>query len=75
MCMCQSLSHVRLIVTPWTVACQTPLSMGFFRQEKWSGLPFPPPGDLPDSGIKPASSVLAGREFFTAEPPEKPIEP
>ena len=43
-------------------------SMGFSRQEYWSGLPFPPPGDLPNSGIKPASPVLAGR-FFTPEPP------
>ena len=38
---------------PWTVACQAPLSMGFFQQEYWSGLPFPSPGDLPDPGIKP----------------------
>ena len=55
---------------PWTVACQTPPSMGFFRQEYWSRLPFPPPGDLPDPGIQlasPASQVLAGR-FFTTEP-------
>ena len=44
-------------VTPWTVACQAPLSMGFPRQEYWSGLPFPFPGDLPDPGIKPASPV------------------
>ena len=54
-------------VTPWTIACQAPLSMGFSRQEYWSGLPFPSPGDLPDSGIKPAcvSSVShIGREFF-----------
>ena len=43
----QSLSHVRLFVTLWTVAHQAPLSMGFFRQEYWSGLPFPSPGDLP----------------------------
>ena len=47
--------HVWLCATPWTVACQTPLSMGFSRQEYWSGLPFPPPGDLPDPGTKPAS--------------------
>ena len=44
------------------------MSMGFFRQEHWSGLPFPPPGDLPDPGIEPVSLELAGR-FFTAEPP------
>ena len=51
----QSLSHVRLVVIPWTVARQAPLSMGFPRQEYRSGLPFPPPGDLPHPGIKPAS--------------------
>ena len=55
----------------WTVACQAPLSMGFSRQEYWSELPFPPPGDFPDSGIKPVSTALAG-EFFTTEPPGKP---
>ena len=60
-------------VTPWTVACQAPLSMGFPRQEYWSGLPFSPPGDLPDPGIKPASPALAGG-FFTAQPPGKPRE-
>ena len=59
--------------TPWTVACHALLSMGFFRQEYLNGLPFPPPGDLPDSGIKPRSPVppelLGG--FFTPEPPGK----
>ena len=50
---------------------QAPLSMGFPRQEYWSGLPCPPPGDLPDPGIEPASPALAGR-FFTTEPPGKP---
>ena len=66
---------VLLFVTPWTAAYRAPLSMGFFRQEYWSGLPFPPPGDLPDSGIKPVSlmsPVLADR-FFTTVPPGKPI--
>ena len=58
-------------MTPWTVAHQLPLSMGFPRQEYWSGLPFASPGDLPDTGIEPASPALAGG-FFTAEPPEKP---
>ena len=53
--------------TPGTVACQTPLSMEFSKQEYWSGLPFPSPGDLPDPGIEPTSPVWAGR-FFTAEP-------
>ena len=46
------LSHVRLFVTPWTVACWAPLSMRFFRKEYWSGLPFLSPGDLPDPGIE-----------------------
>ena len=55
--------------TPWTVAHQAPLSMGFFRQEYWSGLPFPPPGGLPDPGTEPASlefSALAGGFFALA---------
>ena len=51
----KSLSHVRLSVALWTVAHQTPLSMGFSRQEYWSGMPFPSPGDLPDPEIKPES--------------------
>ena len=62
-------SCVRLFVTPWTAAHQAPLSMGFSRQEYWSGLPGPPPGDLPDPGIKPTSlvsPVLAGRFFTTS---------
>ena len=58
------LSHVRLFVTPWTVACQTPLSILYSRQEYWSGLPFPSPGDLPNSGIEPAAPELAGGFFF-----------
>ena len=52
-----SLSHVQPFVTPWTVAYQAPLSMGFSRQEFWSGLPFPPPGDLPDQGMGPVSPM------------------
>ena len=59
--------YVRLFGTLWTVACQTPLSMAFSRQEHWSGLPFPLPGDLPDPSIEPKSLMplaLAGR-FFT----------
>ena len=67
----QLLSCVRLFVTPWTVACQASLSTRFARQEYWSGLPFPPPGDLSYPGIKPASPALGGR-FFTVAPPEKP---
>ena len=47
----QSLKHIQLFVTAWTVAHQAPLSMRFSRQEYWSGLPFPPPGDLPDTGL------------------------
>ena len=61
-----------LFATPWTVAHQAPLSREFPRQESWSGLPFPFPGDLPDTGIGSSSPALAGR-FFTAEPPEKPL--
>ena len=68
----QLLSHVRLYATPWNVAHQAPLSMEFSRQEYWSGLPFPSPGDLLPPGIEPASPALAGR-FFTTEPPEKPL--
>ena len=56
-----------LSATPWTVARQAPLSMGFPRQEYWSGLPFPSPGDPPDPGIEPISPALAGG-FFTTEP-------
>ena len=57
------LSHVQLFATLWTVAHQVPLSLGFSSQEYWSGLPFPSPGDLPDSGIKPRSPCIAGRRF------------
>ena len=67
-------SHVQLFATLWTVAHQVPLSMGFSRQEYWSGLPYLPPGEPPDPGIEPTSAVslaLAGR-FFTTEPPGKP---
>ena len=56
-----------LFTTPWTVAHQALLSMGFPKQEYCSGLPFPTPGDLPDSGIKPMSPTVAGA-FFTADP-------
>ena len=61
-----SLNCVRLCATPWTVACQAPLSMGFSRQEYWSGLPSPPPGDFPEPGIEPKSPALAGRFFTTS---------
>ena len=56
------------LVTPRTVALQAPLSMGFLRQEYWSGLPFPSPGDLPNPGSKPVSPPLADG-FFNTEPP------
>ena len=67
----ESLNCVRLFVTPWTVDHQAPLSMGFYRQEYWSGLPIPSPGALPNPGIEPASPAPAGR-FFTTELPGKP---
>ena len=63
----QSLSPVQLFATPWTVAHQAPLSMRFPRQEYWSGLPFPSPGNLPDPGIPPVSPALTD-EFSTTEP-------
>ena len=74
MCMC-TLSHVRLFVTPWTIACKTPLSMGFSGQESWSSLPFPSPSDLPYSGIEPISLVSKALQVgsLPAEPPEKPL--
>ena len=71
----QLFSHVRLFATPWTVARQVPLSMGFSRQEYWSRLPFPSPGDIPDPWIEPTSLMspaLPGR-FITTEPPGKPL--
>ena len=64
------LSHVRLFVTPWTVAYQASQSMGFFRQEYWSGLPFPSPGDLPNPGIEPGSPALQA-DALSSEPPGK----
>ena len=68
------LSRVQLFATPWTVAYQVPLSMGFSRQEYWSGLPFPSPGDLPDPGIEPRSPALEA-DALTSEPPGKPKSP
>ena len=59
------------LVTQWTVASQVPSSMGFSRQEYWSGLPFPSPGDLPDPGIKPRSPTLQA-DALPSEPPGKP---
>ena len=68
----QSLSRIQLFVTPWTGAHQSPVSTGFPRQEHWSRLLFPSPGDLPDSGIEPVSPALAD-SFFITEPPGKPL--
>ena len=59
----KSLSCVQLFATPWTVAYQASPSMGFSRQEYWSGLPFPSPGDLPNSRIEPGSPAFGGRRF------------
>ena len=63
-------SRIWLFVTPWTVGYQAPLSMGFSRQEYWSGLPFPSPGDLPDPGIEPRSPAFQA-DALTSEPPGK----
>ena len=68
----KSLSHVSFFVTPWTVACQAPVSIGLSWQDYWSGLPFPSPGNLPQFRIELTSPALAGR-FFIAEPPGKPL--
>ena len=71
MCMhVQSVSHVRLFGTSWTVARQAPLSMGFSKQEYWNGFPFPSPGDLPDPGIEPRSPALQA-DALPSEPPGK----
>ena len=64
-------SHILFFAAQWTVACQSPLSMGFFRQEYWSGLPCPPPGDLSNPGIEPRSPVLQVNSL-PSEPPGKP---
>ena len=67
----KSLSRVLLFATPWTVAYQAPASMGFSRQECWSRLPFPSPGDLPNPGIEPQSPTLRA-DALPSEPPGKP---
>ena len=69
----KSLSRVQLFATPWTVAHQAPPSMGFSRQEYWSGLPFPSPGDLPNPGIEPRSPALQA-DTLNSEPPGKSLE-
>ena len=68
----KSFSRVPLFGTPWTVAYQAPPSMEFSRQEYWSGLPFPSPGDLPDPGIKPGSPALQA-DALPSEPSGKPL--
>ena len=72
-CSLSHFSRVWLFVTLWTLACQAPLSMGFFRQGYWNGLPCPPPGDLPDPGIEPVSPALAGKFFITTATREAPV--
>ena len=70
-CMLSCCSHFRLCATLWTKTCQVPLSMGFFRQEYWSGLPYAPTGDLPHPGIEPTSLMypaLAGRLLLLGQP-------
>ena len=69
MCELSSFSHIQLFATPWTIACQSPLSMGFSRHKYWSVLPFPPLGDPPDPGMEPMSPVspaLAGGCFTSS---------
>ena len=67
----KSLSRIQLFATPWTVGHQAPLSMEFSRQEYWSGLPFPSPGFLPDSGIEPGSPALQA-DALPSDPPGNP---
>ena len=67
----KSFSHVQIFVTPWAVACQDSLSMGFYSQEHWSDLPFSSPGDLPKPGIKPRSPALKA-DSLPSEPRGKP---
>ena len=73
-CMLSCFSHVRLFATPWTVPHQAPLPMEFSIQEYWSGLPCPPPGDLPDPGIEPASLTFPAWQAgsLPLAPPGKP---
>ena len=69
-CFCLAVSRVQLFMAPWSVAHQAPLSMGFSRQECWSGLPFPSPGDLSDPGFEHRSPALQANDL-TSEPPGK----
>ena len=68
----KSFSRVQLLAIPWTGVYQASLSVGFSRQEYWSGLPFPSPGDLPDPGIEPRSPALQA-DTLPSEPPGKPV--
>ena len=68
----KSLSHIQLFVTPWTVAYQVPQSMEFSRQEYWSGLPFPSPGDLPNPGIESRSPALQADALLSEPPGSEP---
>ena len=68
----KSLSRVQLFVSPWIVTYQAPLTMGFSRQDCWSGWPFPSPGDLPNPGIEPGSPALQA-DALPSEPPGKPL--
>ena len=70
-CMLSCFSRIQLVVTPWTLARQPPLSMGFSRQEYWSGLPFSFPGDFPNPGFEPGSPTLQA-DSLPSEPPGKP---
>ena len=72
LCEGKSLSCVQFFETPWTVAYQAPPSMGFSRQEYWHGLPFPSPGDLPDSGIEPSAPTFRANAL-PSEPLGKPL--
>ena len=72
-CVLSWFSHVGLFVILWTITCQAPLSMRFSRQEYWSGLPFPSPGDLPDPELEPGSSTLQA-DSLLSEPPGEPYE-
>ena len=74
MCVCESLSHVWLFEIPWTVAHQTPLSMRFSKQEYWSELLCPPPGDLPKTGIKLRSPTLQADSLLSKPPGNMSIE-
>ena len=76
-CVCAKSIQLCLFATRWIIAHQAPLSMGFSRQEYWSGLPFPPPGDLPNPGIEPtslASAALADGSLSTSATWEAPVD-